>query len=363
VVVRRALYQGCVPLLALVTAACVSDRSASDLLPFHVAVLPVTVSASQLQEPSSGAIQLTMHPDTVRASLVESLAERCFVEVSATGPALAGERGDASLQPHIRDALTRGADLLLQCSVEYEPLVRTELNEKFWLTLPFFLFGGPFIYCVDDRSYTANVRIRASLHDLQPILAGRASLEDGRAECLYIETQVSETTLDFLDRAGDFSLYLRSMLIPVGLLAKQGPKVERALGEHKAEDLARALAEELLTGTDSLSGSSRVAAFFLAKDLAVQATRGETTLQGRVLVRRGSPSRLSWCRAISGDTVTTVQFGSPRATPPGARYDEFDLELQLAASGRSVRLEIASGGRDPQVRSYTIRVPPSSESR
>lgn len=345
----------CLCLTSIIVSACAGPHgSKTDPLPFNVAILPVRTEENPGDRTESdAAMRLRIDPQRVRESLARVLGQRCFVQVSLLDPLAPGD----GMSPLDRGLVADlGADLLLQCSVDCDPFVQTELNEKFWLNLPLFVLGGPLSYFVDDRTYKGRARIRASILDVHPILAGRATLEDGRSECMYAEGRFSDTTLDFLDRAGgDLRYYGLSLVVPVGLLVKSGEAVEASVARRVADELAQALAEEILVRTDALSGAGRVCDFFLAPGARLERSARGWTLSGRVLVRADSRTRLAWCRASIGEESVTVNL-SPVSDDltVGDRYREYPFELQLNGEGPHARLVIASGGRDPQVRSYTI---------
>ena len=327
-------------------------------LPFHVALLPVTVSAHAADATAADDdVALTLDPERVRASLAEVLGEECFVRVSVTDPAVLPGDDPAALQAELAAAAAQGADLVLACSVDHDPSLRAKRNEKFWLNLPLFLLGGPACYFIDDHSYVGNARLRASLQDVHPLVDGRATLADGRCEYLYVEGRLSDLTLDFLDRAPGAGSYLLSLLVPSGLLAGRGSRVDESLAEHAADELAHAVADELLRSAGPLLAGARTCPFFLGDDVALRTDERGTIVSGRVLVRRDSPVRLAACRARVGSAATTYDFPRQASSPPGERYDEYPFELRLDDHGPLVRLEIAAGGRDVLSRSYTLSVP------
>lgn len=338
--------------LLLGQASCVGPRAdRSGPLPFHVAVLPVTVqrSARESEEMHDGEMQLSFDPRDVEENLATVLGRECFARVSV----LPVQEQNTEVE---QVASAQGADLLLSCSITYDPVVSSALNEKFWLSLPLFLLGGPITYFFDDRTYFADVNVSARLTDIHAVLAGRASLDDGRAEYGYYEYHLDRTTLDFLDRrpgAGSFAL---SLLVPVGLLATEGVTVEEALALSLARDLGGHLAEEILRRRDDLSQSGRVADFFLDPEVLVERKEGTRVLRGRVLLRRDSPSELDRCQVSIGGEATTVPLRQNSSTP-SSRFVPYLFEAPLSEDARQARIAILTGGRDLQVRTYTVNLP------
>ena len=85
--------------------------------------------------------------------------------------------------------------------------------------LPLFLLGGPACYFVDDVSYHGEARLSGQVFDLNAIRAEHATLEDGRAQLLHVESRFQEATLDFLDRASEEK---RAGLAPMSSVARMG---------------------------------------------------------------------------------------------------------------------------------------------
>jgi len=354
-------------LAALVlSASCASTDRASELsLPFHVALIPLQVDEAGETEADG---DLTVHIDAERAdsALLLRLDRECFaVATLLRVPSDVDPADFAALEQKERDALwvaaarAAGADLILEGRLTYEPRFTTSSNEKFWLNLPLFLLGGPFCYFIDDRSYRGRGNLRATLHDLPPLLAGRATLDDGRARILDVETTFRETELDFLDRVDGLLPMTASLLVPAGLLQRAGPRVSERLAEQLLEELCDQAAADIRRSRGTVAKAERTESFYL--DPAIDVLRDDEgpALHASVLLNPNEADRieLAFATLDAVELSTSVGEAVPDAGAGNLRQQMLRLPVRVrlppGAAG-ILRLELLSSGRNPDRRSFSI---------
>lgn len=356
--------------LPLLVASCGgAGRVAPDPLPFRVAVVPPEVRRLPREAEEEPSVRLALDEAGVRHRLVEALGLGAFTEAVLLQPP-AGEGGeDFDARPRYeRDehwmaaAYEARADLLLECEVLYDEEAWSVRNDRFWLNLPLFGLGGPACYFVEDRTYHASARVRGSLHDLNAILDGLAGLGDGRARLVELTASFEGAAMDFLDRSGGAPhRVLASLVIPAGLLAKEGPRVERRLAEDVVTDLGRAFVEEIHSGTEEILRADRVSPFHLRPGWSWERV-GEDgwLLRGELALLEEAGSRLNRWRLAQGERMVEGVLDAwsldPELSRPRERWSRHVLEARLPGLDPEAptRLELIGGGRDMRRRTYTL---------
>jgi hypothetical protein len=367
--VRRRL--GRLPIVALLVAGCASTRG-TERLPFHVALTPPLLTQVSFAPADGEDDRLRLELDEARLgeSMTRSLEERfARVTLLARPEGEAGGGGaDAPAADWVEASRRAGADHQLEVEVAYDPLMDTSTNSKFWPNMSLFVLGGPGCYFVNDRAYSGSCRMRGTFHDVGVLASGHASLDDGTSEVLEVEAYLDETSLDFIDRAGwNPWLYLKSLLIPAGLLAKRGTNVEASLSDEVTEALTRRFDTGLSEGADRLIRAEATRGFYLAQPVRIEVEGGIARLSATVVIRREARPRMDSYSVRYGDSVVTGTFDGiePQAfgDPAWGTFLAYPLEVGVPVG--SVRgdgaprleLSLVSGGREQDVRTYTLIVP------
>jgi hypothetical protein len=349
--------------LGLASCASQPPREPSRL-PFHVAVVPVEVSARAAPGPQDddserADVDLQFESKTLTQALAGALDEGCFTRVSLLTPV----PGAAQVDPYagwLEEARAKGADLILDAKLTYDPAIRTELNGQFWLNLPLFLVGGPFNWLVNDRSYLVDVRVELELYDVATALRSGQSL-DASSRVARVERRSDEVRLDFIDRADSAGHWALSLLVPSGLLAQESGSVpeelELTLSEQLAADLRGAIEEHVYD-----IRSSEVVAFYPeAEDIVSSA--GQRFLEGQMVLELGDVSELGELRyRIDSGPLVSAAWGPDEldrsARRPTRRYP-FRIPLGDLDSG-TVQLEVQQLDRFASTRTFTYLIPPPS---
>jgi hypothetical protein len=349
-------------LAALLGTGCASTKEHVEVLPFHLAVLRPSVteiSPPRGEEPPSDGedLELRMSPSRLADDILHSLEQR-FSEVT-----LLDEEAGAGPEAWVSASVRAGADLLLVTRLAYDPHVTTSTNEKFWPNLSLFVLGGPGCYFVNDRDYFAACRLSGTFHDVAALASGKATPDDRRSSVLEVESELSRASLDFLDRAGGRPLpYLTSLFVPAGLLVRRGGSVEASLAEEIARELTADLADKVADGAERLLRAEPVRGFYLELPVDVRVDGGSASLRGTVLVHRDVQPRMDAYEVRCGGNVVRGAFVAPLAGPAGSpdrgdlRY-RLDVSVPVSAGQEDLELELVAGGREPEARTYTLRLP------
>lgn len=355
---------------ALCSSSCASvDREVADAQPFHVAVIPMS-EATRLPDPdgSEGSeIALALDTAVVGRAVQDAIDGTCFARASLLAPPddVPAEEF-AAWDVARRDAywLARAqevdADLVLECDLAFATKVAGTKNEKFWLNLPLFLLGGPACYFVGDRTYRGEARLRASLYELHAIADERATFSDARSRLVQVESRFRDESLDFIDRADGVGQYAASLVVPAGLLARDGEGVEENLTELVGRSLADGLARELALQRREVSAADRVAPFRLEPDVRVGAAGDVIEVRASVLLEQGDVDRMDDFVVRSGPAAVRGEFGEGVLDADLSTRRERVLRYELSArlprssAGPYLNVAIAGGGRARVVRSFTI---------
>jgi hypothetical protein len=203
------------------------------------------------------------------------------------------------------------------------------------------------------------------------LTSGNASLDDRRAKVLQVESRLDEESLDFIDRAGwNPWLYLKSLLIPAGLLARRGQKVEASLSTEVTETLVGRFRAAVSEGADVLLRANATRSFYMATPIHLNVEDGVASLKATVILRPEVQSRMDSYVARCGERVVTGSFDSDAAQiigdPLWGTFIAYPLEVLVPLGAgpegdtSPLVLELVSGGREPEVRTYTLQLPVSS---
>ena len=350
-------------LLGVLSSGCASpERIEPKTLPFHLAVLPVQVEERQraeLEEGHATELALRFDRDQLSQSLVTRLAERSFSKVSLLQPI---EESPAAREASwaVGPAQAERADLLLEPRLIHDSVVRTNINDRFWLNLPLFALGGPATWFVNDRSYYFDATLEVRVYDLSPV-----ALEDSRslknALLTSIQTTARESSLDFLDRArGNTGSFLLSILVPSGFLSKEGENVESKLEEQIVDDLCDNLVRELQRRDVELLHADRLVDFHPEGLRVATGPGGRRRLEGElVLEATADVARLGGFRYQLGNTQPQqVDFDLDSGVEDGdlVRYP-VTIALDGAQADELIQIQVWDASVNGNQRSYTYAIP------
>jgi len=358
--------------LVILTASfsALACRSAAPLpedpLPFHVALAPAETLDSNLpiieareasyatqEEPEAqqptGKLQLRLDSERVTQGLAEAL-RRGFARVTVLAPPEDENFAQASESDRAKywqeQALTAGADLWVQPSVQYEPKIERETNEKFWLNLPLFLLGGPFCYFVGDNTYNARVKLNADFIDIS---SPRDDPLDNTVLRIPIQVEFEGTDLTFIDRADDAGDYLLSIIVPAGFLSRSSDDVVDEVREEIIDEISAAFVREVHENDRFFSKSDRIADVELAHELAVVERAGQE-------IAVSLPVTASSYVLEVGDVQIRAEVPQEREADG---YQWIRQHMAVGADQQYLRVRLLDARSEP--RAYTLRIPVDEE--
>jgi hypothetical protein len=365
------------PLLGLAGCASQPALTEENRLPFHVALVPVTVTtqdvaSAELQDQSEDdtILDFTIDGDLVSRELSSELRRAAFVRVTlldrpaAEGQgASAGETGIEEVDPSwwIEQARASGADLLLVPTVSHSPGIRQERG-AWYITIPVFLFTGPVSWIVKDRRYEADVTLTAVVHNVNG-LRSVAAYEEESAIVVDAETRFKETNLKFTDRAESPLSYLNSIIWPAGWLVSRTDSARESTTRKAVAVICEQITRELALAK---------------KDDLVRAPLrcNHYVEEGTVSLVRTAPDSVQFeadllLNTARVDRLKSYQILAASAPPREKRFGEYDglpderkasflryhikETLSLAPDVASLRLLVTEGGEEAQ-RSYTFPI-------
>jgi hypothetical protein len=363
-------------LMIALLGGCAAEGTRKETpLPFHVALIPFSPDTVRIQQPAGAAgshsFELALDSKLVSRSVASGLDGTCFARATLLSYPTDVTPEDFEQWPLAkRDAYWVeasegvGADLVLECELSYSPTIESRANEKFWLNLPLFLLGGPACYFVDDVSYAGEARLNGNIYDLSAIRGDHATLEDGRAQILHVESRFQEASLDFLDRAGgNVGSFAASLLIPAGFLSRENETAEHHLALEVADDLSRGLARAIREGSHEVLVADRLAGFHLDPHYDLKLENDVVHFQGEVVLRRAEQERMESYSIHVGENSVSGEFaaGSPDRIDSSRRAQylrfPFRAEIPLSPSADRLVIQLTAGGANPGVRSFTIPLP------
>lgn len=399
---RRGLAAGlaaALPLLLASTACSTAPDVAPEPLPFHVAVAPIDQPVirvgSSVEHAGDTDMSLWIDPEALAAELARTLEERCFTRVTLLDGPVGGSDTPSGDRRRflVERARAAGADLILECELEYETGIWYERNGNYWPNFLLFLMGGPFCYFLKDYTYHAEAELVAHLYDLNAIDNDEVLLGDRQARLVLSSVNFDGAPMNFVGRNGPKAgKYVVSVLIPSGLLSKETDVLEGRLRQAVVEELGDQLARGLIGKREVLARAGGPAPFYLDLDqleLGVDPD-GTISLRGDVhLIQEGLIERMDRYRIqVDSGPVVEHGFGAPLwSAEPGTagplealeqsdeelaaaieasapRYTgratrlryELDERIPATAGPHTVRLELEAGQRDRFVRSYTFEI-------
>ncbi len=379
----RLLYRliGGLPALLCLTAilgGCAAEGTRREPpLPFHVALIPFSPETVRVQQPAGATgkhtFGLALDSKLVSRSVASGIDGTCFARATllsypeGVAPEDFEQWPMAKRDAHWVQASERaGADLVLECELSYSPTLESRANEKFWLNLPLFLLGGPACYFVDDVSYVGEARLNGNLFDLSAIRGEHATLEDGRAQILHVESRFQEASLDFIDRAGgNVGSFAASIVVPAGFLSRENENAEHKLALEVADDLARGLARAIREGSHEVLVADRLAGFHLDPHYDLELKNDIVHFQGEVVLRRAEQERMESYSIHVGEHSVSGEFtaGSPDRIDSSRRAQylrfPFRAEIPLDPAADRLVIQLTAGGANPGVRTFTIPLPDS----
>jgi hypothetical protein len=201
----------------------------------------------------------------------------------------------------------------------------------------------------------------AEIHQLEPLLEGRASIADGRARLVSAHAQVRNVDLSLVNRAGGNVLYyLGSVLVPPSFLATEGEAVTRELQVCATTELADQLARRTAELAHQLQYGEQVTDIVLAEGFRIRKTGRAVRFRADVLLRRRASERLAAFTVSMGEQTVRGEFseGSVEAGPGDGRFAfvryPLDVTLPLDEDGSCLNIEIVAGGRDRASRSFCV---------
>lgn len=358
-------------LLAALTAACKSapKEKRTDPLPFHVAVIPLeTPIVREANAKADDATDMQLTPDLARLSraISQSLSHGAFTQVSLLSRDDVDRKGELTSQERsarwLAAARKAGADLVLECELELTPTIHQAANGNFWLDFPLFLVGGPFVWFVKDRTYSADVELRGSFYDLGAIDGEEVPLGSPLARVLSAGDSFGDVDLNFFQRKGNVGHYAASILIPSGFLAHENDDLEKDLDKVVIERLSKDFAASVVKKRDELARSDLVAPFHFDPDdtHVVLEPDGGYRLKGTVLLRDGGVvERMAGYRIRIAGKEIEREFGDAEPGLRGGRWIVYriDERIDAAAGTKTFALELEARARDRFVRTYTFALP------
>lgn len=352
--------------LAVLLAGCASQQEVAAPLPFHVAVIPVTVEAAApgvVQATADGATEengaetqeLVLNFDSAAMTdrLTTSL-QQTFARVSQLEQP---DGGNGLPESWLAQAESIGADLVVDATLRFDPQLTTSLNDRFWLNLPLFALGGPATWFVADRSYHCNVVLEARVFDLPWAASPAVRMLDERSKITGMEREAKESSLSLVDR-GSFDHFMLSVLVPAGFVGTEANAVPEGVGEEVMTKLCDSIRDALRERREDLARIARVA--FHAQDVRVETTAGSRSLVGRFVLKLGEVSELGELRYRLGEAkefMVAPWAGEERKAPtgitPARKIYAFRIPLQGATM---VQLEVEQLDQNANRRTFTYRV-------
>ena len=246
-----------------------------------------------------------------------------------------------------------GADLLMRSRLLLDPNISGQYNEKLWLEIPIWLMlGGPLCWFISDRTYEFTARLQTEVFDTSE---GHESLDEYSLLPipLYAEFQGADMTL--IERTDSVGQYALSILVPAGLLARDGEEIEEELDDYLPKQLGRELAQKVFDERSQFEQNLSLGAFKLEAQSASMepAPDGHVRVRVPVLELPGA-SALHRYELASGSTVLASRNFQAASPVKGQRMIEEEMKLPAGAEYLTVRVMDAGAN----TRSYTLKVTP-----
>jgi hypothetical protein len=226
-----------------------------------------------------------------------------------------------------------------------------------------FLFAGPVAYLVDDRDYSAKVRLDGSLFELSSIGAMAETEEIPRRRLAAATSRFESEDLNFLDRADltdDIDSFACTLLLPPGLFAVETDSTLVSLKEEAIAQLCQQLGLELQDRREEAIEAREVIPFWIdtGKTSAVYADGSIKVTGEAVLVRGAGLEALYGYRlSVDGETLAGGEFkGALPARDVNVLRYPIDAAGRVLPGVRTVRLTLIDDSPDRLERSFTLPV-------
>jgi len=368
---------GTCALLALVS--CTSKAAfEGPRLPFCIALLPI--EHSTFVGPTEGAegltnMELSIDTTSFADQLAKGLEKVCFVRADTVSPPDTGEEEQldqaASKHKLVEAAKKSGADLILECKLEYAPSILCERTVFGGIGWFLFALGGPFGILLEEHTYYADVTLHATFYDAEMMRGEESRLGSAVGQVVVVTTAFPGVALDMIDRADGPEDYAMALIMPAGYIATESESLQVTIQENVLSSLSQQVASRVLKWRDRLirssGGEAGVFAFDPDQFAIVQGVDGKINISGQVrlfpspVVNRMNEYRISLGATGEGEWV---KFDDDDATTdPGTdtegRSKLYPFGVKLPSSeGEILKLELKAGGRDEYTRSYTFPLEP-----
>ena len=356
---------GTCALLALVS--CTSKAAfEGPRLPFCIALLPI--EHSTFVGPTKGAegltnMELSIDTTSFADQLAKGLEKVCFVRADTVSPPDTGEEEQldqaASKHKLVEAAKKSGADLILECKLEYAPSIiceRTVFGGIGWFL---FALGGPFGILLEEHTYYADVTLHATFYDAAMMRGEESRLGSAAGQVVVVTTAFPGVALDMIDRADGPEDYAMALIMPAGYIATESESLQVTIQENVLSSLSQQVASRVLKWRDRLirssGGEAGVFAFDPDQFTIVQGIDDKINISGQV--------RLFPSQVINRMDAWRISMGANEEEEWHDFGDvddnlySFEGELQ-SSEGEILKLELRAGSRDRYTRSYTFPLEP-----
>lgn len=359
--------------ILLSAAACRStpQPTSDETLPFLVAMMPIELQKGRVpNEDVKGATKMRVNPDMSELSrrVAEALSEDSFTHVILLDGEGVQDIEDQTERERawIQAANEVGADLLLECGLDLNPVVRHHRNDNQWYNYPLFFLGGPFTWWVPDNTYSVDVQLSGSFYDLQALpqldqqvdnyLGGRT----GRVTLASGDFEPADVSFwSRADSVGDWGL---SFIWFSTHLAKESDEFRDELVERVVTELSDGFARDVQLKRDKFIQSD-TAGFYLDTDNAsvTRDAAGRVWLRGSVYRSADSSELRSLRLAVVGESDSIdFQEGQKitRGEWQGWSYP-VEASIQAKPTDKVLSVDIELDERDAPLRTYTFWIPES----
>jgi hypothetical protein len=339
--------------------------------------LPIEHSTfAKASEDAEGLTSMTIaiDPTSFADQLAIDLEAVSFVRV---GTVLAPDSGrdeqidqDAQEEALVTEARESGADLLLECRLEYSPSILCERTVFGGIGWFLFALGGPFGILLEEHTYYADVTLHATFYDAAMMGGGEVRLGSAAGRVVLVTTSFPGVALDMIDRADGPEDYAMALIMPAGYIATESESLQVTIQEDVLASLSQQLASRVLKWRDRLIRSSGKEAGVFAFDpdqFAIdQGVDGKIKISGQVrlfpspVVDRMNAYRISMGAKGEGEWVDFKDVDTPDPgtdTEGSSKLYRFESVLQ-SSDADTLKLELMAGSRDTYTRSYTFPLEP-----
>jgi len=357
-------------LLAILTASCAAKPPR---LLYHLAVAEVDEQTSRRRRYSyieeidarttaCKAFDLEFELGAVTSALVESFSDGSFAHVSRINFGPGGNRTDVrSMSPELqlkywaKMARDKHADLLLIPRIEFDPRIRSFVNQQFWFMFP--IYPLPLSWAVRDRSYFFDVKLEGTLVDVSretPRVLGTPLVREYEVQTNLFERCTKE-----------LGFYVLAVIIPSAFLRWESPSQAERVRTRLVNQLARKFRREVERESDRLLSNEGL----WLEEVAADSSNPER-LTGHYILEGGSKQLVDL-----RDVLITVERENPQkggddlrvTTPwplreivndadPDQRIFHFEVDLDPQDSEKLIQLRVLTTGREGTV-ANTIRLP------